>query len=213
MKLKEVHKNYQPREKLKLKGARHLTNVELLAIILRTGGSKGDVITLSRNLLKKGLADLSKQGLSHLLSYPGIGLAKACQIKSLFELSKRIKTRRGTKKIGCAKDVYDFCKYMRDLEKERFVVLLLDSKNKVLSEDVVSVGTLNSSIVHPREVFKKAIRENCNSVILVHNHPSGDSKPSPEDLQVTEKLVEAGNLLGIKVLDHVIIGEDYNSII
>lgn len=213
MKLKEVHKNYQPREKLKLKGAKFLSNVELLAIILRTGGTKGDVITLSRNLLAKGLTDLSKQGLTRLLTYSGIGLAKACQIKSVFELSKRIKTRRGTQKISCAKDVFNFCKYMKDLEKEQFVVLLLDTKNKVLSEDVVSVGTLNSSIVHPREVFKKAIRENCNSIVLVHNHPSGDSKPSPEDLRVTEKLVEAGDLLGIKILDHVIIGEDYNSII
>lgn len=140
----------------------------------------------------------------------GIGKAKASQIAAVFELARRLETyiEEPKQKVRSPRDVYALMyPKMREQKKEKFVTLYLDTKNQILKEEVVSVGSLNASIVHPREVFKSALIESSASVIMIHNHPSGDPSPSREDILVTEKLVEGGKLLGIDVLDHIIIGE------
>lgn len=213
MRLKELKDGYRPREKLQNRGSDNLTDFELLSIIIRTGYGPDNVLDLSTKLLKDGLKELGRMSLEELKQVRGIGEAKACQIQAVFELCERISFESEKKKVTSPEDVYDICEWMKTLDKEHFLVLLLDTKNNVFSEDVVSVGTLNASIVHPREVFRKAIRNNCNAIILVHNHPSGDTTPSQEDYDVTRKLQRAGEHLDIEILDHVIIGEGYTSIL
>lgn len=204
--IKEILEEDRPREKL-LQG-NYLTDSELLAIILRTGTKNLNVVDLARNLLKKfPLNELNKSSIQELQSVSGIGFAKACQIVAMFEIQKRINPNK-TKIIKSAKDVFNYCSHMSFLDRERFVVLFLDTRNKVIKEEIVSIGTLNGSLVHPREVFKNAIKESANSVIFVHNHPSGDCSPSDEDKEVTEQLFKIGEMLNIKVLDHVIVGKN-----
>jgi DNA repair protein RadC len=202
----------RPRERLSKYGASVLSDAELLAVILQKGTAKDNVIDMSNRLLSKyGMNKLSELSLKELQEIKGIGVAKAMQIKAVFELSKRYKLSRNNKKpIICAKDVYEYaCERILDKNKEQFMILHLDSKNRVIKDEIVSIGTLNASIIHPREVFKSAIKESVNSIILVHNHPSGDVTPSSEDEEITMRLFEAGKLLDIKVLDHVIVGDGY----
>jgi len=213
MRIKDISKENRPRERFLKNGVGVLSNAELLAIILKVGSKKENVIDMSNRLLTKYKIDkLSSLSLNELQEIDGIGPAKAMQIKALFEFNNRYNQVIKTKKIITIKkseDVYNcFVDKLKDKKKEHFYVLFLDSKNKLISEDLISVGTLNSSIVHPREVFNNAIRENANSIILVHNHPSGNPQPSEEDKEITELLVKAGELLSIKVLDHVIIGRE-----
>ncbi|MBT3464257.1 DNA repair protein RadC [archaeon] len=213
MRIKDISKENRPRERFLKNGVGVLSNAELLAIILKVGSKKENVIDMSNRLLTKYKIDkLSSLSLNELQEIDGIGPAKAMQIKALFEFNNRYNHVIKTKKIITIKkseDVYNcFVDKLKDKKKEHFYVLFLDSKNKLISEDLISVGTLNSSIVHPREVFNNAIRENANSIILVHNHPSGNPQPSEEDKEITELLVKAGELLSIKVLDHVIIGRE-----
>jgi DNA repair protein RadC len=209
MLIRELSLDERPREKLALHGVKSLSDSELLALVLRTGSRDDNVVDLSRRLINKfGLERLGACSLQELQSVKGIGLSKACQVIALFELSERRKTPKHVV-IKSPNDVFLYSRHLfAGLKKEQFLVLLLDTKNKVLRHDVVSVGTLDSSLVHPREVFRPALREGCSSVILVHNHPSGDPCPSDEDLDVTAKLVDAGKILGISVLDHVIVGFD-----
>lgn len=207
--IREIGLDERPREKLMRDGVKSLSSSELLALILRTGSRFESVVDLSRRLINSfGLERLGVCSLSELQSIKGVGLAKACQIVALFELAeRRVKPVKST--IKSPRDVFLYAKSLvSGLLKEHFLILLLDCKNNVLRHEVVSVGTLDASLVHPREVFRPALREGCASVILVHNHPSGDPAPSKEDLDVTERLVDAGKLLGISVLDHVIIGSD-----
>ena len=213
MRIKDISKENRPRERFLKNGMGVLSNAELLAIILKVGSKKENVIDMSNRLLTKYKMDkLSGLSLNELQEIDGIGPAKAMQIKALFEFNNRYNYLIKTKKLITIKkseDVYNcFVDKLKDKKKEHFYVLFLDSKNKLISEDLISVGTLNSSIVHPREVFNNAIRENANSIILVHNHPSGNPQPSEEDKKITELLVKAGELLSIKVLDHVIIGKE-----
>ena len=213
MRIKDISLENRPRERFLKNGIEVLSNAELLAIILKVGSKKENVIDMSNRLLTKYKIDkLSSLSLNELQEIDGIGPAKAMQIKALFEFNNRYNQVIKTKKIITIKkseDVYNcFVDKLKDKKKEHFYVLFLDSKNKLISEDLISVGTLNSSIVHPREVFNNAIRENANSIILVHNHPSGNPQPSEEDKEITELLVKAGELLSIKVLDHVIIGRE-----
>ena len=191
-------------------GATVLSDAELLAIILQQGTQEENVIDMSHRLIATyGLDKLSCCSLVELQKIKGIGPAKAMQIKAVFELNKRVKYQNNGKVIKTAKDVFNYCwPKMKDLDREQFRVLLLDSKNKVIKDEVVSVGTLNASIIHPREVFKTAIKESANAIILVHNHPSGDVMPSHEDKEITSKLIEGGETLNIKVMDHVIVGEN-----
>lgn len=211
--MKELPEDERPREKLLLYGADSLSNSELLAILLRTGTKGLPAIELSRTLLcedKDGLAFLGRCRIDELVKIKGIGKAKACQLLAAIELGKRMAKLTGTKRLNvhAPKDVANcYMSEMRFLDKENFKVLYLNTKNEIIKDENVSVGSLNASIVHPREVFKPAIIYSSNAVILMHNHPSGNPSPSQEDIQITKRLSEAGELIGIKVLDHIVIGD------
>ena len=211
MKLLEMPVNSRPRERLQNVGAHALSDAELLAIILQKGTSKENVLDVSNRLISKyTLEKLPSLSLKELQAINGIGPAKAMQITAVFELSKRCNLSKDAgKPITSAKNVYDYASpKLQNSDREQFLVLLLDSKNRVIKSETVSIGILNASIVHPREVFKSAIKESANAIIMVHNHPSGDPAPSKEDKAITDNFQEAGNLLNIEVLDHVIIGRD-----
>ena len=212
MRIKDISIENRPMERLEKKGASTLSDAELLAVILKTGNKEENVIDMSNRLISKyGIGKLSNCSLTELQEIKGIGKVKASQILALFEFNKRHSlSKLDSKPIKSAKDVYDYCSpKLSSSDKEHFMILHLNSRNKIIKEEVVSIGTLNGSLIHPREVFKSAIKESANSIILVHNHPSGDPEPSVEDEQITEKLFKSGEILNIKVLDHVIIGKDF----
>jgi DNA repair protein RadC len=209
MRIKDISLENRPRERLEKQGPSVLSDAELLAIILKTGNKDENVIDMSNRLISKyGFDKLSMCSLTELQEINGIGSAKACQIIALFELNKRHSySKTQGKPIKTAKDVFDHCSpKLSSSDREHFMILHLDTKNRVIKDEIVSVGALTGTIAHPREVFKSAIKESAHAVILVHNHPSGDPTPSDEDLKMTERLLDAGEILGIKVLDHVIIG-------
>lgn len=193
-----------------------LTDAELLAILLRTGTAGCSALEVARRLLRAGeeqaghgLHYLATAPASELAAMPGVGPAKAAQLKAAAELGGRI-VRAGVRRtrIRHPSDVAEMLmEQMRHLDREHFQVIVLDTKNRVLGVELVSIGSLNTTVVHPREIFKVPIRRSANAIILVHNHPSGDPTPSPEDREVTRRLVQAGKLLGIEVLDHVVIGD------
>jgi DNA repair protein RadC len=209
MRIKDISKENRPRERLERYGVGSLSDAELLAVILKIGNKTENVIDMCNRLISKyGIDKLSSCSLKELQEIKGIGKAKACQILALFEFNKRHNiAKKNGKPIKSAKDVYEYvAPKLAGLTKEIFMVLHLDSKNRIIKEETVSIGTLTASLIHPREVFKSAIKESANSIILLHNHPSGDPAPSQEDEEITERLFDAGELLGIKVLDHVIVG-------
>jgi DNA repair protein RadC len=209
MKIKEMLEDSRPRERLVKYGIENLSDAELLAIILQKGTPQENVIDVSNRLINKhGLDKLSECSLKELQEIKGIGFAKACQILALFEFNKRYNLAKQTSRhIKSAEDVFNhFYEKLKDEKQEKFVVLMLNSKNWVIGEKVISQGTLDFSTAHPRDIFKAAIKNSASRIILVHNHPSGDPTPSESDRQLTEKLIEAGELLGITVSDHVIIG-------
>jgi len=211
MRIKDISLENRPRERLEKRGPSVLSDAELLAIILKTGNKDENVIDMSNRLISKyGVDKLSNCSLAELQEIKGIGNAKASQIIALFEFNKRHNiSKQNGKPIKTAKDVFDYCSpKLSGVDKEHFMILHLDTRNKIIKDEIVSVGTLNSSLIHPREVFKPAIKESANAIILVHNHPSGDAEPSEEDKKITDILFKAGELLSIKVLDHVIIGKD-----
>jgi len=210
MRIKDIPLENRPRERMKKLGLSSLSDAEVLALILQKGTRSDNVIDMSNKLIAKyGLEKLSSLSLTELSAINGIGEAKATQVLAAFEISRRIPLFNGTK-ITCAKDVFEKYKYLSDLKQEKFMVLILDTKNKIIREEVVSVGTLDSALIHPREIFKSAIKESANAIIVVHNHPSGDCSPSEEDIKITSKISAAGETLGIKMLDHVIVGfENY----
>lgn len=201
-----------PRERLEHIGLSFLSDAELLALIVRTGTRDADAMMLSRSLLSDvgGLVGLSEISLRELSAHRGMGPAKSASVLASRELGRRLaesRLERGAR-IRSADDVYGhFVQRMRWRQQEEFAVLLLDGRNQVIRESVISKGTLNASLVHPREVFRSAVREAAASLVLVHNHPSGDPAPSGEDLRVTRRLVEAGQVVGIRVLDHVVIAD------
>ena len=209
MRIKDIPLDNRPRERLEKQGPVSLSDAELLAIILQKGTKEENVIDMSNRLISKyGVDKLSSCSLKELQEIKGIGKAKACQILALFEFNKRhnLAKQKG-KPIKSAGDVYAYCApKFSGADKEEFRVLHLDTRNRIIKDEIISIGTLNRSLIHPREVFKSAIKESANSIILVHNHPSGDPEPSEEDKEITKKLFEAGELLNIKVLDHVIVG-------
>lgn len=210
--IKDLPEEERPREKLYRYGSKALSNPELLAIIIRTGSKEETAIEISQRLLamdKRGLALLADISFEELTSIRGIGKCKAAQILAAIELGKRISIACNMEKIKITSplDVVNvLMEEMRYLKREHFKVVLLDTKNQIISIENVSIGNLNSSIVHPREVFKIAIRRSSASMILVHNHPSGDPTPSSEDISITKRLLESGKILGISILDHIIIG-------
>ncbi|MGL5328256.1 MAG: RadC family protein [Peptostreptococcaceae bacterium] len=202
----------RPREKMILNGPDNLSNAELLAILLRTGTKKRNAIELADYIINKdlqGIRYLQDITIEELCEIDGIGLSKATQIKAALELGLRISSAKPNKyKVKNPWDIYKY--YMESLrykQKEIFKVVLLNTKNEIITDVDVSVGTLNSSLVHPREVFKEAIRRSSNKMILIHNHPSGSVEPSKEDKSITNRLIECGDLIGIQVIDHIIIGD------
>lgn len=202
-----------PRERLLSHGAKSLSNTELLAILINTGRKGFSSIDISNELLKatSNLNELKKASVNDLIQVKGIGLQKAITLKAAFELGERMSRRSEINRVKITQpsDVADFMMAsMKDLPQEHFMILLLNSKNIVIKEACVFKGTLNSSIVHPREIFSIAIRENANAIIAVHNHPSGDVTPSQEDIMTTLRLKECGLILGIDLLDHIIIGDN-----
>lgn len=210
--IKDLPPAMRPREKMEELGPEALTDSELLAILLGTGSKSESAIELANRILvqAKGLRFLAEASIHDLMEIPWVGLAKACQIKAAVELGRRVALDHGRVKpvIKTPEDVASLLmEKMRYLDREHFMVLLLNSKNQVLATETVSIGSLNSTVVHPRELFKQAVKRSAAAVILVHNHPSGDPTPSGEDLAVTKRLVEGGQLLGIEVLDHIIIGD------
>ena len=211
MRIKDISKDNRPRERLQKNGVHVLSDAELLAVIFKTGNKQENAIVMSDRLITRyGIDKLNDLSLKELQEIRGIGPAKAMQIKALFEFNKRHNLSKVMDlPIKTAKDVFLYAsEKISDNKKEHFMILHLDSKNRVIKDEIISIGILNASIIHPREVFKSAIKESANSIILVHNHPSGDSEPSIEDKEITERLMETGELLDIKVLDHVIIGKD-----
>ena len=203
----------RPREKLLHAGPVALGDTELLAVVLRTGHSspRTSALELARQLLARfgSLRTLAGSTAAELCTVPGIGPAKAAELQAIGELARRLATTplRPGERFTTSSEVFaHFHERLRDRRKEVFLTLLLDSKNRLLREVQVSEGSLNASIVHPREVFAAVVRESAAAVLLVHNHPSGDPTPSREDLELTGRLREAGELMGVRVLDHVIIG-------
>ncbi|WP_425446576.1 RadC family protein [Dethiothermospora halolimnae] len=211
--IKDLPKDERPREKLLKFGVKSLSNAELLAIIIRTGNRSDTALELSHKLLtmdKRGLAFLTELSIEEITKIKGIGKCKASQIMATLEMSRRIASIKAIDKlkITSPSDVSNvLMEEMRYLKKEYFKVILLDTKNQIISIENISIGNLNSSIVHPREVFSVAIKRSSASIILTHNHPSGDPTPSGEDINVTNRIVASGNILGINVLDHIIIGD------
>lgn len=210
--IRDVPHEERPRERMKRYGAENLSNTELIAILLRTGIKGQSVIAVSEAIMQKAgsLKDLLEMDLEELSAIKGVGEAKAIQLKAGLELGRRL-SRLNVLDRPKISSPQDAAKYMMDamrfLHQEHFVVLFLNTKNQVIAQETIFVGTLNSSLVHPREVFREGIRKSAASIILLHNHPSGDPTPSKEDLDVTDRLVECGRLLGIEVLDHIVIGD------
>lgn len=210
--IRDVVKEDQPRERLLLEGASSLSNTELLAILLRTGSKEESVLTLANRILHyfDGLRMLKDATIEEMTSIHGVGVAKASQLIAAFELGRRM-VRLEYQNRYSIRNPEDCARYMmeemRFLQQEHFVCLYLNTKNQVMHRQTVFIGSLNASIVHPREVFKEAFRRAAASIICLHNHPSGDPTPSREDIEVTKRLVECGKIIGIELLDHIIIGD------
>lgn len=206
--LKNLENIDKPREKLEKLGCDALKNYELMAILLGTGVKGKDVISLSKELVKLLEKGFDTLDLEKLLTIHGLGKAKASQILSAVELSKRFLIKNENQKISSAKDIYEELKAYRYKQQEYFIALYLDGANHLVDKKVITIGTLNQSLVHPREVFSYAVEKRCASIIVAHNHPSGELKPSSEDINVTKRLQYSAKILGIELLDHVIFTKD-----
>lgn len=214
MPIKNIHKIEQPREKLEKYGPGKLSKTELLAIILRTGPRGLGVMGLSKKIVAEFCDNkLANATIAELKKIKGVGKAKACEIVAIFELGRRLLKDKQTELVLSPREVWEQLKDVRDNKKEHFVVFFLDTQNQEIKRELVSVGTLNASLIHPREVFEPAINSLASHIIIAHNHPSGSLDPSDEDLVITKRLCDAGRLLGIEVIDHVIVtGRGYSSL-
>lgn len=214
MKVKDIPLDDRPREKLLLRGQQNITDAELLAILLRTGTRGVSVVEMAQKLIGKytNLAQLALQSAESLQNNLGIGKDKSATLVAAFEISRRVESQSkwfSNKSITSPSEVAKmFIPILRDEVKERFIVVSLNSANRIIRYNIISTGNLTSSIVHPREVFKVAIENNSANIILIHNHPSGNCDPSNDDIKTTKKLVEAGKLLDINVFDHIIIADN-----
>ncbi|MFC7440834.1 RadC family protein [Laceyella putida] len=212
MLLRDVPEEERPRERMVQLGPEHVSNAELIALLLRTGSTGESVMVLAQRVLSKagGLKGLTRLSLQELMEIHGIGPAKAVQLMAGIELGQRI-SRMLPEDRYAIRSPGDAALYVMDelrfQQQEHFICLFLNTKYRVIDKKCIFKGSLNTSVVHPREIFHEAIRSSAAAVICVHNHPSGDPTPSPEDLLVTERLVEAGRLLGIEVVDHLITGD------
>lgn len=217
--LKEIPENEKPRERLLKNGANSLADYELLAIILRTGTKEKSVLDVARDLTIKieNLNNLNDITYNELINFDGIGKVKALEILATIELGKRILTPNSKRKIlDNPKDAYQYIKNkMIGLNQEILYVIYLTSKSEIINEKVITMGTINQTIIHPRDILKWALKYSAYAFILSHNHPSGDSTPSKQDLIMTEAVIEASKLVGVAFVDHLIIGNgefySYNS--
>jgi DNA repair protein RadC len=213
--IKKWPEDERPRERLLKIGASELSSAQLLAIILTTGSRDKSAIELSRELLIhfSSLKEIEDASVAEFLNIKGIGIAKISQIKAALELGRRLfhsgkDTSIQKPVFKNSREVYEYYRpKFYGLKKEKFLSALLDSKNRVFREVIVSEGTLTSSLVHPREVFRYAIKEAAAAVMFIHNHPSGDPNPSKDDILITKRLVETGKVIGINVLDHIVISD------
>ncbi|MCJ0930725.1 RadC family protein [Virgibacillus halodenitrificans] len=210
--IKDVPKDDRPRERLINHGASHLSNQELLAILLGSGTKEESVMALANRVLMhfEGLKLLNDATIEELTAIKGIGKAKGVLILSAIELGKRMNRYKPVERyvIRSPEDGADYVmEEMRSLHQEHFVVLFLNTKNQIIHRQTIFIGSLNASIVHPREVYREAVKRSAASIIVAHNHPSGDPTPSQEDIQVTRRLTESGKMIGIELLDHLIIGD------
>ncbi|MDP3044353.1 MAG: DNA repair protein RadC [Eubacteriales bacterium] len=211
--IKEMPEEMRPRERMLRNGPEALTDVELIAILLRSGTPTSTALELAAQLLARfeGIRGLMAAGIEELQEVKGIGPAKAIEVRAALELGRRVAAAPavGRPVIRTPDDAAAVVmENFRHLDREHFGVLVLNTKHQVLAHERVSVGTLNSSSVHPREVFKNAVRRNAAALVLVHNHPSGDPTPSRQDIELTRRLVEAGQIMGIEILDHIIVGDN-----
>lgn len=212
--VKELPISERPYEKLEKYGAAVLSDAELLAIIIRSGSKRDHSIDLAQKVLllnRRGLAGIHQLSLKELQVINGIGRVKAIQLKSIAELSTRMSKTIALNKINISspKSIADiYMEELRHLQQEHMKIVLLDTKNNIICDDTISVGTVNASLVNPREVLIHALKNGAVQMIILHNHPSGDSSPSKEDLAITRRISEAGELIGIRLLDHIIIGDN-----
>ncbi|HTM10205.1 MAG TPA: DNA repair protein RadC [Verrucomicrobiae bacterium] len=209
--IKDWPEEDRPREKLLARGAESLTEAELVAILLRTGNAGVSALDCARMLLKRfdGLKGLDGAPAGEIAAIKGIGPAKSAQVKAALELGRRLARQKwdAGRALKSSEDVYrDFSERLAKEKREMFYVVLLTNKNKKIREVKISEGSLTASLVHPREVFNPVIRESAAAVIFVHNHPSGDPAPSPEDIDITKRLKQVGEVMGVRVLDHIVIG-------
>lgn len=211
LRINELPASERPRERLMESGPASLSNSELLAIILRTGTAAENVLGLASRVLTRfgGLTGLARASFGELCAEKGVGQAKAAQLKAALELGQRLSSTQPEERavVRTPQDVANLLMAeMGFLDQEQLRVVLLTSKNQVISISEVYKGNVNTSLIRPSELFREAVRENCPAIIVVHNHPSGDPDPSPEDIAVTKQIVAAGRVLDIEVLDHMIIG-------
>lgn len=209
--IRELSPEDRPRERLEKEGARSLSNPELVAIILSCGTKDENAISVAQGVLgKMGLRQLEGTGVTKLCKFRGVGQAKACRLVAAIELGKRVLSTplEGVFVKSAADAVKIVAPSILNEKKEVFVGLYLNTKNRLLRKEIISIGSLDKSIAHPREVFKPAIEESAAGIVVLHNHPSGDASPSEEDIELTKELKEAGELLGIELLDHIIIGKN-----
>ena len=208
-KIKDLPKIDRPREKLEKYGPEKLSNSELLAILLGSGQKGINVVELSKRILSKFSADgLAKANVKELKNTFGLGSAKACEIIACFELGRRFLQNKQAVLVLSPKDVWDQLKDIRDNKKEHFVIFFLDARNQEIKREIISIGSLNANLVHPREVFEPAVRYSAAQIIVAHNHPSGNTEPSEEDLTITKRLAAAGKILGIDIVDHIIVAKN-----
>lgn len=211
MLIKDMTKYDMPRERMIENGASVLSDYELLAILLRTGSAKDNVLELSQRIISMTDGFVKNTTIEKLQEIHGVGSSKACQVIAILELVKRIKIRKivDEKIIRNASDLAE--KYFEIYEgekQEKLICVFLDTRLKVIAEEVIFIGTVNCSIIHPRDIFSRALEKNAVNLILIHNHPSGDPTPSQDDIDVTNTLVECGRIMNIKVIDHIIIGDN-----
>jgi len=207
-KIKDLPRIERPREKLIQYGPGRLSNSELLAIVLRSGKKGENVVDLANKILKRYKAEnLPNLTYGELKECPGLGPAKACEIIACFELGKRLLKGKASSFFLKPEDAWKELKDICGHKKEHFIIFFLDSRNQEIKREVISVGSLNANLVHPREVFEPAIKNLAAQVILAHNHPSGDPEPSEDDLALNKRLVEAGKILGIEVMDHIVVSK------
>ena len=208
MKIKDLPKVDRPREKLLKYGTDKLLNQELLAILLGAGIKGVNVVELSKNILKViDKIGIEKISIENLKNVKGLGEAKSLQIISALEFGRRLLKGKKFELLMSPRDVWEQMSDLREQKKEHFVVFYLDSRSQIIQREIISMGTLNASLVHPREVFEPAIKHNTAQIIVSHNHPSGNAEVSEDDIEVTKRLVQAGKILGIEILDHVVVAK------